>query len=348
MASAPPELPQSIVLGTFNGIKNTVSAERLAITDLEAAVNVDLDDVGQLRRRRGFVRRKSTRHHSLFTLEDRTLVVREGTLGFLFPDYSFVGLAEVGDDPISYTAVASTIYCSSRSFSGKIVNNVLERWGSEDANGIWVSPVVTPTDTLGPIAGRNLTAPPHATELETYKGRIYLGAGRVLWATELYLYDLIDRTKNFIQTEHDITMVRAVGDGLYVGTTAQLLFLSGTLSDGLRQNVVANTGVIKGSSVVVPVSKAHPRARSAPIPEGEAPLFMTTGGICLGLDSGEVYNLTQDRTLFPAGTSAAALYREDQGANSYLAAVNSAGGPSANTRIGDYVDAEIIRASQRG
>jgi hypothetical protein len=46
---------------------------------------------------------------------------------------------------------------------------------------------------------------------------------------------------------------------------------------------------------------------------------------------------------FPAGVSAAALFRQDQGANSYIAAVDSAGGPSANARIGDYVDAEIRR-----
>ena len=57
MASAPPEAPQTIVLSGFSGMKNTVSEERLKQDELFAAVNVDIDDVGQLRRRRGLTPR---------------------------------------------------------------------------------------------------------------------------------------------------------------------------------------------------------------------------------------------------------------------------------------------------
>ena len=32
---------------------------------------------------------------------------------------------------------------------------------------------------------------------ELYKGRIYLAAGPVVWATELYLYDLVDKNRNY-------------------------------------------------------------------------------------------------------------------------------------------------------
>ena len=32
-------------------------------------------------------------------------------------------------------------------------------------------------------------------------GRIYLAAGKYLWATELYIFDYIDPTKNFLQFE---------------------------------------------------------------------------------------------------------------------------------------------------
>jgi hypothetical protein len=63
----------------------------------------------------------------------------------------------------------------------------------------------------------------------------------------------------------------------------------------------------------------------------------------LGLDGGQAYNLTQDRMVFPGGVGAAAIYREDQGLNSYLAVTNSGGGPAANARIGDYVSAEVVR-----
>ena len=347
MASAPPDLPQSIVLGAFDGIRNTVTEERLKQTELSAAVNVDIDDAGQLHRRRGRNRVDAASYHSLTDLGDRHMVVRDGVLGFLSPGYAFTGLVSVGPEKLCYTRVGNTIYFTSRIASGKVVDDVLLPWGIEGA-GEWISPVIRPTATLGAISGKVLSAPPHATEIEAYRGRIYLAAGPVLWATELYLYDKVDLDKNFVVLEDDITMVRAVADGLYVGTTRQLIFLRGTLSEGLKHELVLDAPVIQGSAVLVPWSKVHPRARTQPVPEGNGPVFMTGDGICLGLDGGEVYNLTQDHMVFPGAVSAAALYREDQGTNSYVAVTDSAGGPSANARIGDYVDAEIVRASQGG
>jgi hypothetical protein len=344
MASAPPE---SIILSSFAGVKNTVGEERLATGELSAAVNVDIDDAGQLRRRRGYIQKDGANYHSLSNQAGKCFVVKDGTLGTLDFGYNFAPLTFVGDDPLDYTSVGSTVYFSSRDTSGKIVLGEPEAWGIDDG-GRWVSPVMRPTDTLGAISGRLLEKPPRASLIESYRGRIYLADGNVLWATELYLYDLIDKSKNFYQLDHAITMIAAAADGLYVGTEQQLLFLQGTFSKGLSMDVVMETPVVRGSVVQVPYSKAHPQARTSPVPEGYGPMFMTGTGICLGLPSGQVFNLTQDRVVFPGAVSAAALYREDQGATSYVAVADSAGGPSANARIGDYVDAEIVRASQRG
>lgn len=347
MASRP-EPPQTLVLGTFAGVKNTVSEERLTQTDLVAAVNVDIDDAGQLRRRRGQRQVSTAVCHSLKTLGDTTLLVKDGVLGRLYPNYSFVEIVPVGPDPVTYVRVGDDIYWSNRTSSGIIARDGVNRPWGDRSNSVWVSPVVRPTETLGQISGKYLGAPPQATIIELYKGRIYLGHERLIWTTELYLYSLVDKTKNFIQLTDDLTMLAAVSDGLYVGTTAELLFLQGTFSQGMKLTSVVKHPVVHGSLVEVPYSKAMPQARSGPVPEGHGPMFMTDGGICIGMDGGQVYNLTQDRVVFPGAVRAAALYREDQGANGYVAVVDSAGGPSANARIGDYVDAEIVRASQRG
>lgn len=347
MASQPPELPESIILGSFSGIRNTVSRERLQQGELMSAVNVDIDDAGQLRRRRGRRRVATGSWHSICTIGGGTLGVKDGQLGFMNASGQHNALGYVGDDPLCYTQVGNTVYFSSRSVSGKVERMAILPWGEQGA-GEWVSPVVRPTATLGAVAGKQLTAPPNASEIEAWKGRIYLAVDNVIWATELYLYDKVDASKNYIMLEDDVTMIRGVEDGLYVGTTRQLLFLQGTLSEGLKQSIVMESPVVAGSSVLVPWSKAHPRARTQPVPEGNGPMFMTGDGICLGLDNGEVYNLTQERTVFPTAVRAAALYREDQGANAYVAVADSAGGPSSTARIGDYVDAEIVRASQRG
>lgn len=348
MASAPPEPPKSIVLGNFSGVKNTVSAERLQQGELETAINVDLDDVGQARRRRGYLRKQTGNFHSLREIAGLHLVVKNGMLGTIDFAYNFTPLLQVGPETVRYVAVGETVYFASDVVNGKIMGGNVLPWGSQNGSGQWVSPVMRPTDTLGLISGRMLHAPPMATALEVYKGRIYLAAGRVLWATELYLYDLVDKTKNFLTFEDDLTMIAAVTDGIYVGTRSQLMFLQGTFTKGMQMSVIMESGVIADSLVTVPYSKAVPQARSGPVPEGYGPMFMTNAGVCVALDGGTVYNLTQDHVVFPDAVRAAALYREDQGANAYVAVADSAGGPGSNARIGDYVDAEIVRASQGG
>lgn len=347
MASAP-DLPESIALTSFAGVKNTVAPERLREGELETAINVDLDDAGQLRRRRGYELRDAANYHSARTIAGRTIAVRNGVLGVVRANFSFDPLSFVGADKLSYTSVGETVYFASRSASGKVIGSSVQSWGQTGGAGEWVSPVMHPTSTLGAISGKVLGQVPLATEIEHYKGRIYLASEKLLWATELYLYDLVDRNRNFLQFEHDITMVCSVDDGLYIGTTAQLLFLRGTLSEGFQRTVIVDSPVVAGSAVQVPAADVHPQSKSGPTPEGMAPVFMTGDGICAGFDGGQVHNLTRGRVVFPSAVSAAALYREDQGANAYVAVANSAGGPSTNARIGDYVDAEIVRASQGG
>jgi hypothetical protein len=87
VASAPPDQPpESVILGAFKGLKNTVSRERLGPDDLERAVNVDIDDVGQLRRRRGRVRKQTGSWHSIRTFTLKVLGVKDGTLGIINPE----------------------------------------------------------------------------------------------------------------------------------------------------------------------------------------------------------------------------------------------------------------------
>lgn len=349
MASDPNALPESIVVAQFQGIRNTVSRERLALGELETARNVDLDDVGQARRRRGYARKDASDWHSLRTIGGRILGVKDGMLGIVGTDYSFTSLGTVaGAERVSYAQVGEVTYFSSAVCSGKIVDGAVQPWGHISAERTWVSPVAVPTATLGAVSGKLLGPPPLATEIEYYKGRIYLGHDKWLWHTELYQYDYVETVRGFVPLEKPITLVMAVEDGLYVGTEGGLYFLGGTASEGLKLSPILSSPVLRGSGVVVPLGDVQSQLGDAKLPESEVPMFMTQAGICVGLDGGRVHNLTRGRVVFPGAASAAALYREDQGVTQYLAVVDSAGGPSANARIGDFVDAEIVRAAEQG
>jgi hypothetical protein len=340
------EIP-SVLLQKWRGLKNTVGPERLGPDDLERAKNIDLDDAGQPRRRRGYQKKISGDCHSLFnSVEGRVYVVKDGTLGLVDPNYQFEPLLPgISEFPLSYVQIAADVYFSSATHSGKLVGGaVAAQWGAEEEPGRWLSPVVNPTPMLPQVRGKLLGKPPLATSLAYWNGRIYLASGRALWATELYLYDFVDKTKNYKFFESDIQVVGSVTDGIYVGTLDGIYFLSGEFN-AMRRVTLSSYGAIPGSLVYVPAELVNPNVPDqATAASKNAVMFMTTSGLVVGLDGGELMNLTQDDYLFPSATNAAALFRRQDGVNQYIGVLDSGGTPVQGARFGDYAYAEVRRA----
>jgi hypothetical protein len=329
----------SVVLSKFAGLRNTVGEERLTPEELEAALNVDIDDSGALRRRRGTTKVAEGDYHSLYRAARMTLVVKNGDLVQIYPNYTTRTLkAGVGADHLAYCEVSDTVYYSSRTQSGVIgPDGAVAPWGTVGPAGRWLSPVLQPTDSLPAVRGKLLGDPPKATALAWYNGRIYLAAERTLWATELYLYDFIDKTRNYFYFEAPITALGAVTDGIFVGTDKGTYFMGGVLNQMTRV-LLMPYGVMPGSMVTVPADLIKKESASK-----NAVLFLTEAGLCAGFDGGECYNLTQTRVIFPESERVAALFRRQDGMNQYVGVSNTGGTPTSSARIGDYVDAEIRR-----
>ena len=326
----PPQAPQippdSVVFANWEGLKNTVTRERLKPTELERAVNIDIDDAGQIHRRRGYTKVANGSYHSLFTNNaGRMYVVKDGALGILYPNYTFESLLpNIGPDPLDYVQVGGDIYFSSMTASGVIdISNNVSQWGQQVSPGQWLSPVVRPTETLPPTKGKFIAAPPMATSLTYWNGRIYLANGNTVWATELYLYNYVDQTKNFLQFESEVTMLATVTDGLYVGTADHVWFLSGPFNE-MKRIPIMSYGVMPRSSVEVPAELIKPQINQDPqSPIRNAVLFLTKTGLCAGFDGGIIYNLTQAEVLFPDAISAAPMFRRQDGVNSYVVTTRS-------------------------
>jgi len=317
-------------------------------------VNIDLDDDGQAHRRRGTTQVASGNYHSLFNSENGVVyVVCNGTLSILNPDYSLVALQSgIGSDPASggsglvYTQVGRYIYFTSPTNKGIIdtMEQTVGSWGP--AQDFFFSPVVNPTSTLPAIRGRLLGPPPFATTLAYFNGRLYLGTGKTVWATELFAYGLVDKTKGFIHFEGDVTMLGEVSDGLYVGTSEGVWFLAGPAYP-LRRTRVMDSPVIPGSMVYVPGELANPPqvGVNADTEVLVSIMFMTTRGICVGLDGGKCYNLTESKIFFPVAKRSVGFFRRQDGMNHYIVVNDSEGAPLNGARIGDYVDATIVRGN---
>lgn len=324
---------------SFTGLKNTVSEERLSPTDLAVAENVDIDDAGQLHRRRGFTLVASGDYHSLHSAPTDVYVTKDGDLCVLNRDYTTVTLATgVGSRAVAYVDIGDETYVSTETSSWVIANRAATSWGAPVSPTSWESPVVNPTATLPEVGGVLTSAPPTATSLAYLNGRIYLADDRLLWATELYRYQHIDRTKNYIQFEAPITGIVGATDGLYVGTTEAVYFLAGTFGEMVRTTVV-DSGLVSGSIVIADPKDLGEQAAGSKA----AVFFLTHLGVYAGLDSGVCYALTQEAFIFPTAQSAAAMYRQQDGVGQYVGVMNSSGTPTSNARFGDYVDAEIRR-----
>lgn len=339
----------SIVFAQFDGLRNTVTRERLKPTELETAINVDLDDAGQIRRRRGFSKVSSGDYHSVYSdATNLMLVVKNGALSLLRRDYTTETLLPgVGSEPLDYVRVDGVVYFSSSTASGKynVATGLVHAWGQTGGDGTWLSPVVNPTSTLGRVNGKLLGKPPLATSLTYYNGRIYLAQGKTLWATDLFLYDYVDKTKTFLQFEDDITMLETVTDGLYVGTESAVYFLKGDTFPMPRM-VLMNYGAVPHSAVVVPAELIRPQIDQNPqSPIRNAVIFLTDTGVVAGFDGGVTYNLTQSEVLLPDAARAATMFRRQDGINQFVAVLDSGGTPSSTARIGDYADAQIVRFS---
>src|SRR5271170_3624304 len=82
--------PDSVVFQKFSGMKNVVTSERLGPDELETAINIDIDDAGQIHRRRGRMLVATGDWSSLHTgLSGRVYAVKDGNLGVIEPNYNF-------------------------------------------------------------------------------------------------------------------------------------------------------------------------------------------------------------------------------------------------------------------
>lgn len=352
-AETPQGVPESVVFGQFDGYKNTVQRERLGPADLYKAINIDLDDAKQAHRRRGQTLVDPTPCHSLWNANDGTVYgVRAGDLGIINPDYSFVALVmginggyDQGISPISYIQILDDIYYSWEFGSGIISHSTGMRrdWGPDQ--DIWISPVVNPTKNLPQVAGRVLGKPPYATALAYYNGRIYLAEDNVLWGTTPFAYGFVDKTRGFVQFEGKITMLGQVSDGLYVGTTEGVWFLSGASFEKMHRTRVMDSPAIRGSMVYIPAELANPPQIGPGVdtPTELSIGFMSTRGFCVAADSGKCTNLTESKVFFPVAQRAASFWRRQDGMNQYITVLDAGGEPVNGARIGDFVDAEIRR-----
>lgn len=183
------------------------------------------------------------------------------------------------------------------------------------------------------LATQHLTPMEACTHLEYYNGRIYGAVGNALLATQAMNYDLTRPATDYVLMPSNITMNKAVADGLYLGSQYGVSFLAG--------------GDI-GAFSVQPADKLVPIQGSAMSVDGalfgqpgDGVVWLTQRGWVFGGAGGVTKRLTESQMALPKYGRAAGLFREHDGLRQLVTFVKGGDGAAVDAR--DSYDVEIVR-----
>lgn len=153
-----------------------------------------------------------------------------------------------------------------------------------------------------PCRTDNMDVAPSGTVTAFSGGRVLVAADNVLYASRPHMIESFDCLRDFKQFSNPITLIQPVDDGIYVGTTTELVFMAGAEFDKMAYRQVLAGPVVLGSGVMVPGDMI--RGGQA----GSAMLCIADGVICAGFNGGNLARLTEGKYQSDA-TEVAATFR---------------------------------------
>lgn len=153
---------------------------------------------------------------------------------------------------------------------------------------------------------------PAGEVLGLYKGRLYVAQNNYLWYSQPYEFGLFKQMENFLGFSSPVRTFAAVSDGIFIGSDDETVFLSGNDPAEFTLTQKANYGTIKGTEYYVP--NIYLREEGS----GEAPIWMSKRGVCVGGNGGAYKNLTGERYILPEGVSSGASLLKVRGGTPQL------------------------------
>lgn len=269
--------------------RSQYNAEAGGLTTLAACMNVDISDQFRISRRRGITRKITSAAHSLYPIEKRyCLFVSGSNLNLLLPNMTeYLIVATVTEGlRVSCFVLDGIAYWSNGAQRGKIVNG---------ENVPWV---------MGTVASTNVTRtfydPPEGKFLGYYNGRVYIvdsQDNRIVWYSEPYAPDVFSLADSFISFESNVTMLRPVSGGIYIGESedesGRTWFLSGDNPQSFKWIIVDSNAALPYSDKTVIGAMNGKEWISGG--KTEVAFWLTNNGIMFGDSIGQVQNITEEK-----------------------------------------------------
>jgi len=176
------------------------------------------------------------------------------------------------------------------------------------ADGATFTPTAAAVAAMNePLETQFMTPPPAGQLLAYYKGRMYVAVGDTLYMSEPFAYELFDLRNNLV-LDGPITMLAPVEDagasGFFIGTTASTGVLLGESPDDFKYAQRCDYGAVQGALAYVDGTLFMEGSTGA----HKLPMWVSRAGVCVGMPSLDITNLTRERYTFATGPVGAAMY----------------------------------------
>lgn len=147
--------------------------------------------------------------------------------------------------------------------------------------------------------------PPTAGHMVRYVGgRSIIGSENYLWYSAPHEYELFDLRTGYIGFETELETFALLGDGVYVGTTKQIVWMAGFDPTEWKARTVFNTGSVRGTEVLIPADLVGKEGA-----EGDVMGWFSRRGFCVGFNGGVMKEVTGTRYIPPIAREGASLLK---------------------------------------
>lgn len=267
---------------------------------LAEAVDVEISDSGKIHRRQGQAMKASGNFRSSFSYLDLSLIVSGDSLYRMHPNYG-VSLIKDGLTGMyyDYVGVNEEVYYVNGSEIGIV-----------DRDGAWKS--WSFSQYVGPATTKKFGQPPIGHLVTHHDARMYVAVDNAVFYSEPYFHAAFDYARGFIPFASRIRLLKAIPDGLFVGTEQEIYFLKGTVPQEFAIERVADYPALinRSSKSMIDGSDLLDGAAYS----GPCVVIPTTKGICIGGRgaSGYFNNISINRIEYPSALYCSVLAEKDR------------------------------------
>ena len=167
-----------------------------------------------------------------------------------------------------------------------------------------------------------------------HSGRLYTAKNGVLRFSEPMRPHLHNPVEGFIPFSGHIAFVEPVVDGIYVGDSRGVWFLSGNDPAKFTPRMVSTCRALGRSSIKVPAEHFSPKVVQTDVPVA---LWLSTSGYVVGMPGGVTVELQPERVKVASGLSGKSVFLLRNGRKQVVTTVNSTTAAAFGTAVDSVI-----------